>query len=335
MQLRSFGSFAHDIASLLQSHVHSSPSRHTLSMPCQLSLFKLVRTQRGDPYLEEMDRRKSTTSSSLGSHVTTAGVSQFRGTETGSKLALAARTGGNLEVRKSRTSASTTWPFWIRLESPHFFVSRSLKPICRSLREALYLCQHAHQPSGDPGGPRVLPHGASSKGDAAHSRSPEMRLHAFHGQGFRQILHHDDWGYDFVFEPSCGFGFNWLKHAGAIYVFMMQAVFPPGVIAVTLSGPISCLQNQRAGGVLFGRDMASKPWLDHDFFLETMMPKEDTTCRRGAGWGHLTCSKMLQNVASTPCARKMDNWPLSHLGLGAEEGRPDPIRLSMAKVQAV
>ena len=48
---------------------------------------------------------------------------------------------------------------------------------------------------------------------------------------------------------------------------MMQAVFPPGVIAVTLSGPISCLQNQRAGGVLFGRDMASKPWLDHDFFF--------------------------------------------------------------------
>ena len=47
---------------------------------------------------------------------------------------------------------------------------------------------------------------------------------------------------------------------------MMQAVFPPGVIAVTLSGPISCLQNQRAGGVLFGRDMASKPWLDHVFF---------------------------------------------------------------------
>ena len=58
---------------------------------------------------------------------------------------------------------------------------------------------------------------------------------------------------------------------------MMQAVFPPGVIAVTLSGPISCLQNQRAGGVLFGRDMASKPWLDHDFFLETMIPKEAFT----------------------------------------------------------
>ena len=145
-------------------------------------------------------------------------------------------------------------------------MSRSLKPICRSLREALYLCQHAHQPSGDPGGPRVLPHGASSKGDAAHSRSPEMRLHAFHGQGFRQILHHDDWGYDFVLEPSCGFGFSWLEHVRAIYGFMIQAVFPPGVIAVTLSGPISCLQNQRAGGVLFGRDMASKPWLDHVFF---------------------------------------------------------------------
>ena len=47
---------------------------------------------------------------------------------------------------------------------------------------------------------------------------------------------------------------------------MMQAVFPPGVIAVTLSGPTNCLQNQRAGGVLFGRDMASKPWLDHVFF---------------------------------------------------------------------
>ena len=55
MQLRRFGSFAHDIASLLQSHVHSSPSRHTLSMPCQLSLFELVRTQRGDSDLEEMD----------------------------------------------------------------------------------------------------------------------------------------------------------------------------------------------------------------------------------------------------------------------------------------
>ena len=72
------------------------------------------------------------------------------------------------------------------------------------------------------------------------------------------------------------------------HVFMMQAVFPPGVIAVTLSGPISCLQNQRAGGVLFGRDMASKPWLDHDFFLETMMPKEalkkEDRIRLGSPW---------------------------------------------------
>ena len=295
MQLRSFGSFAHDIASLLQSHVHSSPSRHTLSMPCQLSLFKLVRTQRGDSYLEEMDEyRPQEIYNFFESRIPCRNRRCFtipwnRDAETGSKLALAARTGGNLEIRKSRRSASTTWPFWIRLESPHFFVSRSLKPICRSLREALYLCQHAHQPSGDPGGPRVLPHGASSKGDAAHSRSPELRLHAFHGQGFRQILHHDDWGYDFVFEPSCGFGFNWLKHAGAIYTCIHDASCLSAWC--DRSDPIRTYQlppksESRWRSLWEGHGV--KAVVGSWFFLETMMPKEalkkEDRIRLGSPW---------------------------------------------------
>ena len=41
---------------------------------------------------------------------------------------------------------------------------------------------------------------------------------------------------------------------------------------------------------------------------------QGTTCQRGAGWGHLTWPRR--------------DWPLSHLGLRAEEGRTDPIRLS-------
>ena len=84
------------------------------------------------------------------------------------------------------------------------------------------------------------------------------------------------------------------------------------------------------------------------FFLEKMMPKEAFTPNilhplTNCYWsGHYTPERCwlrpfdpFQDVASTPCARKMDNWPLSHLGLGAEEGWPDPIMLSMAKVQAV
>ena len=149
-----------------------------------------------------------------------------------------------------------------RSKSPDFLVSRSLRAICRSLREALQrpFCQHAHQLSGDPGGPRVLPHGASSKGDATASQSPEMRLCAFHDPRVRSCV--------MIVEGPRSSNCFWIHVAGAIF-FMVQVVLPPGVleIAVTVLGPINCLQSQRTGGILFAREMASRPWLDMKAFM--------------------------------------------------------------------
>ena len=50
---------------------------------------------------------------------------------------------------------------------------------------------------------------------------------------------------------------------------MVQVVLPPGVleIAVTVLGPINCLQSQRTGGILFAREMASRPGLDMKAFM--------------------------------------------------------------------
>ena len=41
------------------------------------------------------------------------------------------------------------------------------------------------------------------KGDAIDPWGFETRLHKSHCQGFCQIMHHDDRGYDFFLEPSC------------------------------------------------------------------------------------------------------------------------------------
>ena len=58
-----------------------------------------------------------------------------------------------------------------------------------SLREALYT--NVNMPINLLAIPEDHEHW--NEGDATDSRSrPEMRFHAFHGQGFRQILHHDD-----------------------------------------------------------------------------------------------------------------------------------------------
>ena len=132
-----------------------------------------------------------------------------------------------------------------------------------------------------------------NEGDATDSRSrPEMRFHAFHGQIFRQFLHHDDWGCDFVLEPSCGFGFNWLEHAGAIYGFMIQVVFPPGVIAVTLLSTASrILENRWDHENFVVEKMIEHSTPAHMLLVRALQAREALA---EAIWPVPRCCKMLQ-----------------------------------------